>query len=192
MPIAGVALLPVLMGWPLILMPVHVVFMELIIDPASSIAFEMEREDPDVMRRPPRGRRARLLTGRLIGRSVLQGLGAGVASGAVLAIGFRLRLPEPDLRTLTFVTLILTNLALIATNRSLTQPVWAVRRGGNPAFRWIGIGAVSLLLAIVYAPGIREAFRFGTLHADDLGLVAAAAVAALMWMEAMKRLWRPA
>src|SRR5204862_1866197 len=53
-PIAGLAVLPVLVGWPLILLPLHVVFLELIIDPACSIAFESEREDPNSMRRPPR------------------------------------------------------------------------------------------------------------------------------------------
>ncbi len=53
-PIAGIALVPLLLGWPLVLMPVHIVFLELVIDPACSIAFEAEAEEPDVMRRPPR------------------------------------------------------------------------------------------------------------------------------------------
>ena len=53
-PIAGLAVLPVLLGWPLILLPVHIVFLELIIDPACSIVFESEPEDRNVMRRPPR------------------------------------------------------------------------------------------------------------------------------------------
>jgi Ca2+-transporting ATPase len=49
-PIAGLSLIPVLFGWPLVLLPVHVVFLELIIDPACSIAFEAEREEPNIMR----------------------------------------------------------------------------------------------------------------------------------------------
>ena len=67
-PIAAIALIPVFLGWPLILMPVHVIFMELIIDPASSIAFEMEREDADIMRRAPRDPRRRLFSASLVGR----------------------------------------------------------------------------------------------------------------------------
>jgi Ca2+-transporting ATPase len=55
-PIAGLSMIPVLFGWPLVLLPVHILFMELIIDPACSIVFEAEPEEADVMRRPPRGR----------------------------------------------------------------------------------------------------------------------------------------
>jgi len=189
-PIAGIALLPVFLGWPLILMPVHVIFMEVIIDPASSIAFEMEREDADVMRRRPRDPERRLFTASLIGRSLLQGIGACLAAAAVLAITVRGGLPEPDVRSLTFATLIMANLALIATNRSLSEPVWTMVRSGNPAFGWIGVGAIALLAAIVYVPALRELFRFGTLHPNDLALVAAAAVSALVWMELTKRAWR--
>lgn len=53
-PIAGLALVPVLLKWPLVLLPVHIVFLELIIDPACSVAFEAEAEEANVMRRPPR------------------------------------------------------------------------------------------------------------------------------------------
>ena len=75
-PIAGISLIPVLFGWPLVLMPVHVIFMELIIDPACSVAFEMEPEETDVMRRPPRDPERRLFTRQMMVRSLLQGLGS--------------------------------------------------------------------------------------------------------------------
>ena len=116
-PIAGISLIPVLFGWPLVLMPVHVIFMELIIDPACSIAFEMEPEEPDVMRRPPRDPRQRLFTRRLMMRSLLQGAGALGAAAVVFAASVKAGLTETDVRTLTFSTLIVTNLALIAANR---------------------------------------------------------------------------
>jgi Ca2+-transporting ATPase len=171
-------------------MPVHVIFMELIIDPASSIAFEMEREDADIMRRAPRDPRRRLFSASLVGRSLLQGVGACLAATTVLALTVRAGLPESDIRTLTFATLIMTNLALIATNRSLSQPVWATVRSGNPAFGWIAVGALTLLAAIVYVPTLRELFRFGDLHLDDIVVITTASVSALVWMELMKRAWR--
>ena len=59
-PIAGLALLPLILDWPLVLSPVHIVFLELIIDPACSIAFEAEPEEADVMDRPPRDPKAPL------------------------------------------------------------------------------------------------------------------------------------
>ena len=99
-PIAAMALIPVVMGWPLILMPVHVVFMELIIDPASSIAFEMEPEEHDVMRRPPRRPTERLFTRRMIVRSILQGVGACLAAVVVFAASVRAGMTELDVRAL--------------------------------------------------------------------------------------------
>src|SRR5512146_2115341 len=63
-PIAGLALIPVLLKWPLVLMPVHVVFLELIIDPACSIAFEAEPEEANVMNRCTRIPGASLLSRR--------------------------------------------------------------------------------------------------------------------------------
>ena len=74
-PIAGLTVLPVLLGWPLILLPVHIVFLELIIDPACSIVFESEPEEPDVMQRPPRRAAEPLFDRRTVVLSFLQGLG---------------------------------------------------------------------------------------------------------------------
>ncbi|MGI9245654.1 MAG: cation-translocating P-type ATPase, partial [Steroidobacteraceae bacterium] len=79
-PIAGISLLPVLLPrlfgieLPLVLMPAHVAFLELIIDPACSLVFEAEREESDIMRRAPRGRGDRLFSRRMIATSVAQGL----------------------------------------------------------------------------------------------------------------------
>jgi len=190
-PIAGIALLPIVMGWPLILMPVHVIFMELIIDPASSIAFEMEPGEQDLMQRPPRNPRQRLFTARMIIRSILQGLGACLVSAAVLAASVRAGMTELDVRTLTFATLILANLALIATNRSLTRPFQATLRDSNPALMVIAAAAIAVLAAIVYVPWLRDLFHLTIVHADDAVVIFAATVAAFAWMEGIKRLSRP-
>ena len=74
-PIAGIALLPLLFGWPLVLLPVHIVFLELIIDPASSVAFEAEPENPQVMKRPPRNPREPMFGKRTLLMGLLQGIG---------------------------------------------------------------------------------------------------------------------
>jgi Ca2+-transporting ATPase len=186
-PIAGISLVPVLFGWPLVLMPVHVIFMELIIDPACSIAFEMEPEERDVMRRPPRDPRRKLFTPRMIVRSLLQGLGAFGAALLVFVVSLRAGLVESDVRMLTFSTLIVTNLALIVTNRSLTRPVWADRGTPNPALRWLGAGALAVLATILYVPFVRDLFRMSRPHADDSLVILLAAAAALAWMETVKR-----
>jgi Ca2+-transporting ATPase len=186
-PIAGMSLVPVLLGSPLVLMPVHVIFMELIIDPACSIAFEMEPEESDVMQRPPRDPRRKLFTPRLMARSLLQGLGALAAALLVFVVSLKLGVPESDVRTLTFSTLIVTNLALIITNRSLTRSVWAGLRAPNPALRWLGAGALGVLATILYVPFVRDLFRMSRPHADDTVVIAVAGIGALCWMEIVKR-----
>jgi len=186
-PIAGISLVPVLFGWPLVLMPVHVIFMELIIDPACSIAFEMEPEERNVMQRPPRDPRRKLFTPRMMVRSALQGLGALVAALLVYIVSLRAGLSESDVRMLTFSTLIVTNLALILTNRSLTRSVWADWWTPNPALRWLGAGALAVLATILCVPFVRDLFRMSRPHADDSLVILLAAAAALLWMETVKR-----
>jgi P-type Ca2+ transporter type 2C len=185
-PIAGVSLIPVLFGWPLVLMPVHVIFMELIIDPACSIAFEMEPEERDIMRRPPRDPRRKLFSPRLVVRSLLQGLGAFAAAILVFIVSLRVGLSEGDVRTLTFSTLIVANLALIITNRSLTRSSLEGWRAPNPALRWLAAAAIGVLATILYVGPIRDLFRMSRPHADDSLVIIVASVAALVWMETVK------
>ena len=187
-PIAGISLLPALLGWPLVLMPIHVVFMELVSDPACSIAFEMEPEEEDVMRRQPRRPGQRLFRRRLVVPALLQGLGALAAIAFVYLGAMTLRLPEPDVRALTFATLIVTNLALIVTNRSLKRSAWSTWNTPNPALRVLALGTFVTLAAIFYVPAFRSVFKMAVLHPGDSGTVLLAAGAALLWMEGVKKL----
>jgi Ca2+-transporting ATPase len=189
-PIAGISLLPVLFGWPLVLMPVHVIFMELIVDPVCSIAFEMEPEERDVMQRPPRARARRLFTPRMVARSLLQGSGALGAALAVWAASVAAGLSDADVRTLTFASLIVSNLALIVSNRSLTRSVWANWGTPNPALRWLFIGVLGLLGVVLYVPLVRGLFAMAYPHVDDAATIMAAGLGALLWMEAVKRVLR--
>ncbi len=122
-PIAGLSLIPVLFGWPLVLLPVHVAFLELIIDPACSVVFEMEPEDADVMRRPPPRDPAKPLFGaELMKVGIAQGLSVLAFVTAVYMISlFVLNRGEAEARSLTFTTLVLANLGLILANRSWTS-----------------------------------------------------------------------
>jgi Ca2+-transporting ATPase len=186
-PIAGISMIPVLFGWPLVLMPVHVIFMELIIDPTCSIAFEMEPEERDIMRRPPRDPARKLFTTPMMMRSLLQGLGALAAALLVFVVSLKMGSSESDVRMLTFSTLIVTNLALIVTNRSLTRSAWTNWRAPNPALRWLGPGALGVLAMILYVPFVQDLFRMSRPHADDTVVIALAGIGALVWMELVKR-----
>jgi len=186
-PIAGMSMIPVLFGGPLVLMPLHIVLMELIIDPACSVAFEMEPAEPRLMQRPPRDPRRRLFTPRFVVRSILQGTGAMLASLVVYFVTLRLGYGTLDVRALTFSTLIVANVALIFTNRSFTRSVFVEWRTPNLAMWMLGAGAVGVLGAVLFIPPLRDLFKLAMPHLDDLSLVAIAGLGALLWMEVVKR-----
>ncbi|MBS0525359.1 MAG: cation-translocating P-type ATPase [Proteobacteria bacterium] len=177
-PIAGIALLPLLTGLPLVLFPVHIAFIEMIIDPVCSVAFEAEHAEPDLMRRPPRSPDAPLFSGRLLLASVLQGSLALLVVSGVYLFAVHRGLPSEDVRALSFFTLVLSNLGLIVANRSYRGRSFDFLTGGNAVL--LGIYALTgtlLAITVAWAPA-RELFGFGPLHGDDL-LVVAAAIAAL-------------
>ncbi|MDQ5858164.1 MAG: cation-translocating P-type ATPase, partial [Acidobacteriota bacterium] len=136
-PIAGMSLLPMLFGWPLALFPVHIVFLELIIDPACSLVFEAEKEEADVMRRPPRNPEEPLFSRRAVGIALLQGAGVLAIVFAVFAIAFARGQGAEDARALAFTTLIVANLALILTNRSWSRTIIQSLRTKNSALAWV-------------------------------------------------------
>ena len=190
-PIAGLAVLPVLLGWPLILLPVHIVFLELIIDPACSIVFESEPEARDVMQRPPRRAAEPLFDRRTVVLSLLQGLGVLVVTFGVLTWALVRGLPEQDARVLTFTTLVIADLGLILANRARSGSIFTALRPRNRALEIVLAGAIALLLLVVGVPALRDLFGFGMVHADDLLVIAIAAVLALLWLEALRLVSRP-
>ena len=185
-PIAGLSLIPVLLGWPLILLPVHIVFLELIIDPACSIAFEAEPEETDVMDRPPRDPREPLFHRRTIWVSLLQGGWALGLDLAVLVWGLHHGYDENHVRTLAFSTLILMNLGLILANRSSTRTALGSLRLQNRALWWVIAGALLVLSLSLAWPALRAGFRFATPSLLDMGVTVAAGVLGLIGFDALK------
>jgi len=185
-PIAGLSLLPVLLGWPLVLFPVHIVFLELIIDPACSMAFEAEPGEPGLMRRPPRKVGASLFDRRLVGVALLQGAGLLAATLAAFRLGLDHTGSDASGRALAFATLIAGNVSLILVNRSWTDPVVGVLRRRNLA-SWAVVAGASLTLAVAFlVPFVGRLFRFGPVSLDDFALATAAGLASLAWFEVLK------
>jgi Ca2+-transporting ATPase len=184
-PIAGMALLPVLLGWPTVLFPLHIAFLELVIDPACSMVFENEPAEGDVMQRPPRDVNTALFAGRTLLLALLQGLGAlAVVLGATLwGAG---NLTEGAARAFSFSTLVCTNLALIFSNRSRSTSLWASLWVPNRTL-WAVVGAAfGLMLLALYQPWLAGLFKF-----DQLGPVALAGALGLgllsmVWFEWVK------
>jgi Ca2+-transporting ATPase len=189
-PIAGLSLVPVLVGWPLILMPLHVLFLELVTDPACSIAFEAEPEEANVMKRPPRDPRERLFPRDRVMLSLLQGLAVLLCVLAVYAVARQWGHDETDCRTLAFATLVVGNVALIFTNRSWTNTIWETQRTPNPALWWIVGGALAVLALMFYVPFLRVFFRFSVMHPADLLVAGLAGFLGVLWFEVLKRIRR--
>ncbi len=183
-PIVGMSLIPVLLGWPSLLGPIHVVFLELIIDPASSIVFEAEPEDDGVMHRPPRAPGAALFNMALL----LRGLGQGVA---VLAMALLIFLAgaggpggEAAARAMAFVTLVLGNLGLVLSNRGLESSAMRALWKPNRALGIVAAIALPALAGALALPGLRQLFGFAALDARQLLLAVAAAVGSFAVNEA--------
>lgn len=189
-PIAGMSLLPVLLGWPIMLFPAHIAFLELIIDPVCSIVFEAEPEEKDVMKRPPRKLDEPIFDKRMVALSVLQGL---VVLGIVATV-YRLApmLGESDsqARALAFTTLVLANLGLVFTNRSWSRTILEMVGVRNEALLWVTLGALFFLGLVLYVPFLASIFKFGPLHFVDLFVCVVASIASILWFEALKLIVR--
>ena len=189
-PIAGLTLIPVLLKWPLVLMPVHVVFMEMIIDPACSVVFEVEPEEPGTMNRPPRERDEPLLSRRRLLLSLTQGLGVLAVVLAVFILSLRRGADENTARTLTFATLIVANIGLIMVNRSWNRSLLKTLRTYNSAVWWVVGGALLFLGLVVYTPGLQGVFHFSALGGRDAVIALVAGISSILWFELMKWLGR--
>jgi Ca2+-transporting ATPase len=187
-PIAGVALLPLLTGLPLVLFPVHIAFIEMIIDPVCSVAFEAEHEEPDLMTRPPRSPDAQLFSTRMMVSSLLQGVAALLVVSAVYLLTAQQGWPDEDVRSLSFFTLVLANLALIVVNRSYRSHPLDFLTGGNTVLLGIHILTIVLLGITVAWPPARALFGFGPLHVDDLLLILLAIAGLSAVLRSLRRL----
>lgn len=189
LPIAGLALLPLIMGSPLIFMPIHIAFLEMVIDPVCSIVFEAEEEERDIMQRRPRAANSRLFSLPFILWSVLQGLVAFGVLAALYLLALSRGMPENEVRALTFVSLVLINLGLVLVNRSFSSSLTNALHLNNRALWWVSAVTLTLLgLILTWAPA-RDLFRFGPLHANDLAVTLAATGALLVVLELLKRVW---
>ena len=168
-PIAGLALLPLLLGMPLMLTPIHIAFLEMIIDPACSMVFEAEGEEANVMRARRVTRKVPLLLRRRILWALLQGLIALAILAGVLISASRMGMAEADLRALVFTSLVLINMGLILVNRSFESSLARALLQPNRAL-WILLGGVLSLLGVaVYWQPAQSLFHFGKLHWNDSG-----------------------
>lgn len=185
LPIVGLTLTPIAFGWPLVLLPIHIAFLHLVIDPACSVVFEGQPEESDVMQRPPRDPKAPLFGRRVFGVSIMQGLSVLAVVLVVYILALRSGRSEAAGRTLTFTTFLLANLALIFTNRSWSRVIAASPLRDVTLWAVVG-GAVSFLVLVIYVPTLATLFRFAPLRPLDMAVCLAASALAVTWFEVAK------
>jgi P-type Ca2+ transporter type 2C len=193
-PIAGFAILPLLLGLPILFGPIHIALLEMVIDPVCAFVFEAEKEEPDIMARPPRAPDERLFSPAMVMWSVFQ----GVFAFAGLAILYGLAIwqgNEPEhVRSLLFFALVATIVALVLINRSSSASVAATVLRKNAAFRYVLLSIATISAAILLLPAVSALLKFSPLHWQD-GLIAIGmGLAILLLLQAIKRLlprWAP-
>ncbi len=188
-PIAGLTLLPLLTGMPLLLGPIHIAFLEMIIDPVCSLAFEAEKEEGDVMARPPRKADSPLFSQALVGWSVLQGVLALAVTGGLTWHFWQAGMPEEQLRSSAVFALVLAIAGLILVNRRYSASVAAAFGRPNPALAMVLGLVVAILLATQLFPPITDLFRFAPVSLADMGTILLAGTAMLIVLERLKSLW---
>ncbi len=185
-PIAGMSFLPVVLRMPTVLLPAHIAFLELIIDPACSVVFESEPEENDIMKRLPRNLHEGLFNKKTFLISLLQGLSSLLVVFSIFLYAVSTGKGDDQARTLAFTTLVLTNLLLILTNLSWKKNLLKIIFSTNQALKWILAGATVSLSLVLYLPFLRNLFHFSFLHMDDLLIVGIGSFISLAWFEIFK------
>ncbi|CDX56206.1 P-type HAD superfamily ATPase [Mesorhizobium plurifarium] len=189
-PIAGLSLLPLLFGLPILFGPIHIAFLEMVIDPVCSLVFEAEREEDDVMRRPPRNPHSPLFSVALIGWGLIQGTLAFALLAGIYLVALRQGMAENEIRALTFFSLVLTIVGLIFVNRSFSASLLTALIRPNRSLTIVVVAVASMLGATLLWPFATSLFRFGPLHLNDLAMTIAAGLAVLACLELLKLFWR--
>lgn len=185
-PIVGLSLLPVALGWPLLLLPVHILFLQLIIDPACSVVFEAEPLEASAMKAPPRSAGMRLFDRSVLTRGLSQGAGLLAILLAVFSVTHGLTRSDEAARAAVFAVLVLSNLGLIHVNRSWGPVLLRGPVAANRSFVWISLLTVVLLACVLAVPVVSGLFAFA-LPPPVIGAVAVGGVVlSLLWFEGVK------
>jgi Ca2+-transporting ATPase len=185
-PVAASVFIPIVLGSPPMLTPIHILLLEMIIDPACAIVFEMEPPEDDLMTRPPRDIHEKIFNFQNISMAFMQGLGLSAA-----ILGLYLGLPHFGLSTLTagtigFATLIIANILLIIANRSRTLHIFNILKKPNPSQKWLIGLMLGTFISLLLFPRLREHFNFSNLLPEEIGLIILTSLGCLAWYELSK------
>jgi Ca2+-transporting ATPase len=186
-PIAGLAILPLLTGLPFILGPIQIALLEMIIDPICALVFEAERDERRLMQRPPRSPSERLFSVPVLVRGIVQGGIACIALATIYVVAATHGMPEKELRALLFFALIAATLALVLANRSFSTAISHALLRGNPTFRYVLLFIAAGSAIILLVPGVQRLLGFTPLGWIELAIVGGTGAGLLALFELTKR-----
>ncbi|MBK8699355.1 MAG: cation-translocating P-type ATPase [Saprospiraceae bacterium] len=189
-PIIGLTVLPAFNPtMPLLLLPLHIILMELIIDPVCSVAFEFEKDERGIMKRPPRDPKSTFFGRQEFIKSVGQGLLLLIMVSGVYFSSFREGHTDGQARMIAFFALIIGNLFLIFTNLSKTRTILdLVIRGNKEVFVITGVVAAFVAM-LTLIPALRELMSFELPKYFHFTTTIAGSLIIMSLMELMK-LWK--
>lgn len=141
-PVAGIALIPVFLGFPPVLFPIHIAIMELFTDPVSSMVFESQNEELNIMKKSPRKLSEKMVTSQILISGVIQGLICLSFALLTFEIATSLKLGASEVRTMVIVTLLVINIGVVLANR-----VWSIDRA-------LSIFIVASTIFVIIAPHV--------------------------------------
>ena len=189
-PIAGLALLPLFLGLPILFGPIHIALLEMVIDPVCALVFEAEDEERDIMDRPPREPTEALFSLPMVAWSVFQGVAAFAVLATIFLVESRSGMPEDEVRALVFFALIATLVALILVNRSFSASVGRALTRPNSALVYVGLAIAVVTALILFLPSAQMLLKFGSIASSDMALAGAVGVGLMLFLEACKPLVR--
>ncbi len=185
-PIAGLALIPLLFGLPLLFGPIHIALLELVIDPVCALVFEAEDDEADIMTRPPRAPDEALFSWRMIAWSVFQGGTALALLATLLFAETASGMVESELRALMFFALIAAVLALTFVNRSFSASLGQALLRPNTALRMVLLAVTAITGAILFIPAAQTLLKFGKIAWSDMALAGGLGIILLVLLEVGK------
>lgn len=185
-PIAGISIIPIFFGLPIILFPAHIAFMELLIDPACSLAFESEKETDDIMKKPPRKISESIFSRKTVLLNLAQGLSLLFGVLILFLLALSAGRSDNEIRSIVFSALIIGNLLLITINLSWELNLFKILQSAHPVVFFIIFGALSCLLLTIYVPFLANIFNLSPITWSDLALVLVVSLFSLLWFELFK------
>ena len=185
-PIIALALVPTLLHWPVLLLPVHIVLLQLLIDPTCAVVLEADPEDSGCMERPPRPVSDSPFAIGPLAFSVFQGLGvAAVLLGGQAWLASQ-GWSSAQSRTVVFCTLVLCVMLLTLANRDLSRPALLGVTSPNP-WLWRMAAAMGLLLAAVLGMAwLRNLMGMALPGAAGLWVAAGLLALCMVWLELVR------